>query len=117
MKRMNNESSPVGDRLDALFGQYREACPDREAGSDFMPQLWLRIEAQRRVPAFLFRRWAEVCVIATAAAALFISALVIPRFQSAPAYQAHYVDVLAYADSSQDALVLLETTALDGDFR
>ena len=118
MQRMKNDGTTAGgDRLDALFADYRAACPEREAGPDFMPQLWQRIEARRGIPAFLFRRWIGVCAAATVAGALFISTLLIPRYQRAPVYQTHYVDVLAYADSSQDAVVFLETALQDGDSR
>jgi hypothetical protein len=32
--------------LEELFQGYRDACPDFEAGPEFMPQMWARIEAQ-----------------------------------------------------------------------
>jgi hypothetical protein len=35
------------ERLDRLFAEYRESCPDIEAGANFMPLLWKRIEAAR----------------------------------------------------------------------
>ncbi len=38
---------PDGDKLDALWVEYRNACPDPEAGAGFMPGLWQRIEARR----------------------------------------------------------------------
>jgi len=92
--------------LDGLFVEYRAACAEPEGGPNFVPGIWQRIEARRNVTTFLFRRWAEVCVVATAAAALLISTFLIPRYERAPVYQAHYIDVLADADTTNDAVVL-----------
>jgi hypothetical protein len=61
----NNE-----ERLDALFRAYREACPDRDASPNFMPNLWQRIES-RQTYAFSFRRMAGAFV--TAALALSVA--------------------------------------------
>lgn len=38
-------------RLEQLFAQYREACPDPEPGAEFMPRIWQRIEDRQ---GFLF---------------------------------------------------------------
>lgn len=95
-------------KLDALWAEYREACPDPEPSAQFMPQLWQRIEANReaRASSLLFRRWAEVWLVATIMLAVLMGTFLIPRFQGAPAYQATYVDVLAAADSASDAALL-----------
>jgi hypothetical protein len=103
MEPMTNGS---GDNLDALFAEYRRACPDPEGGANFLPQLWQRIESQRKATAFLFRRWAEVCILATLAASLLITTFLMPRYQREPVYQATYVDVLSAADSNEDFLAL-----------
>jgi len=95
-------------RLDALWAEYREACPDPEPSAQFTPQLWQRIEASRnaRASSLLFRRWAEVWLVATVALAIVMGAFLIPRLQNPPAYQATYIDVLAAADSAADSAVL-----------
>ena len=54
MDRMHDQ----GDKLDALFTEYRAACPDPEPGADFMPALWRRIEARRTATVSVFRHWA-----------------------------------------------------------
>ena len=46
----NHGSMGDDERLDALFRAYRQACPDPEPSADFMPRLWLKIEARERVP-------------------------------------------------------------------
>jgi hypothetical protein len=105
MERMNGGGA--NDSLDALFAQYREACPDREASANFMPQLWEQIEARRgAVSSSWFRLWAEVWLVATLTLAIVIGGILIPRFENPPAYQASYVDVLTAADSVNDAAVL-----------
>ena len=90
------------DRLDALWVEYREATPDPEAGPNFMPQLWQKIEARRVETTSVFRRLAQICVMATIALALVISAVLIPHSNNDEAfYSGTYVDVLA-AEHSND---------------
>jgi len=94
-------------KLEALWAEYREACPDPEPSPEFMPELWQRIEARRQAAlSLLFRRWVEVCVVAALALSLVLTTLLIPRTQRLPVYQSTYLDVLAEADASQDAVVL-----------
>lgn len=94
-------------KLTALWVKYREACPDPEPSPEFMPELWQRIEARRQATvSLLFRRWAEVCVVAALALSVLVTTLLIPRTQRMAVYQSTYLDVLAAADSSQDAMVL-----------
>ena len=94
-------------RLASLWAQYRGACPDPEPSPEFMPELWQRIEARRRATvSLLFRRWAEVCVLAAVTLSLLFTTLLIPRSQRSPVYQSTYLDVLAAADSSEDAVLL-----------
>ncbi len=102
MERMANGS---GDQLDALWSEYRAACPDPEAGPNFVPQLWQKIEARRRATTSLFRRWAEVCVMAALTVTVLVTTFLVPRIQRLPVYEATYVDVLAAADSIEDFLV------------
>jgi hypothetical protein len=111
MERMDQDGIPGmngdKDKLDALFAQYREACPDREASAGFMPHLWEQIEARRSaVSSSWFRLWAQVWLVATVAVAIVIGGILIPRFENPPAYQASYVDVLTAADSANDAVAL-----------
>jgi hypothetical protein len=84
----------MDDKLDALWAEYRDACPDPEASAEFMPNLWRRIEMQRSGTTFVFRRLAQVCLMA-ALAFTIASAVIIPRLQRLPVYSASYVDVLA----------------------
>jgi len=95
-------------KLAALWAEYKGACPDPEPGANFMPELWQRIEAHRQAAlSLMLRRWVEACVVAALALALVVSTLLIPRALRMPVYQSTYLDVLAEADSSQDAIVLL----------
>ena len=64
--------------LDQLFERYRSAVPDPEAGVNFMPDLWRKIEARqfflRRV-----KRLTQVFVVAAAAICLLLGiALEVP---------------------------------------
>jgi anti-sigma-K factor RskA len=109
MDRMEDKRGE--DKLVALWAEYRQACPDPEPSANFMPQVWQRIEARRRVTSSL-RRWAEACVMAALTLTLLIAAILIPRYQRQPVYQSTYADVLAEADSPDYTLVLTE-----GDIR
>ena len=105
MERMDPERN---DKLDPLWAEYRNACPDPEVSASFMPQMWQRIEARRgAVSSSWFRLWAKVWLVATVTLAIIMGAVLIPRFQNSPAYQASYVDVLAAADSANDGVMLL----------
>lgn len=88
MDRMN-------DKLDAVWIEYRNACPDPEPSADFMPRMWQKIEAQRVAAAFTFRRVVQACVLATVALAIVLGAVVIPHLQNLELDTASYVDVLA----------------------
>lgn len=96
-------------KLDDLFQAYRAACPDVEAGQNFMPQLWQKIESRQNLP-FLMRRFVRVFASAAVAACLVMSLLLLQPSSSAPA-AVSYLDVLdqenphatiAYADVDDD---------------
>ena len=82
-------------QLDALWAEYRQACPDPEAGAGFMPGLWQRIEARRAANSSIFRRMAQVCVGATVALTVSDGSGVDPAHAAElPIYNVTYVDVL-----------------------
>lgn len=84
-----------GDKLDALFAEYRAACPDPEPGPTFTPGLWKRIEARRSSNIKIFRMLAQVCVGATLALTVLMGLVLIPRIEQAPAASTTYADALA----------------------
>lgn len=85
------------DRLDALFQAYRNACPDREASANFMPELWQRIEARQSF-AFSFRRLANALVPVAVALSLALGIYAYsPRHTSNYAPQT-YIEALAEAN-------------------
>jgi hypothetical protein len=99
------------ERLDALFRAYSEACVAPEAGANFMPQLWQRIEA-RQTFSFSFGRVARGFVTAALAAALAM-ALYLSLPHRAPALSGTtYVDVLA-ASRNADTPDLYETVGYE----
>ena len=61
-------------RLDALFQRYRAACPDVDPSANFMPRMWMKIEARRSF-WFVFRRLAQAAMTACAAVCLLLVAL------------------------------------------
>jgi len=103
------------DKLDSLWAEYRQACPDPEPSANFTPQVWQRIEARRRATSSL-RHWAEACVVAALSLTLLIATFLIPRYQRQPVYQLTYADVLAEADSP-DYTVIITGGDTRGDTR
>ena len=93
----------MDDKLDALFAEYRMACPDPEPSADFMPGLWKRIEARRVATVSVFRHWAQICVMATVALTLLIGAVLIPRLQD---NSSSYLEALS-AEHSADYIHML----------
>jgi hypothetical protein len=85
----------MDDKLDALWAEYRESLPDPEPSSNFMPHLWKKIETRRVETTSVFRRLAQICVMATLALTLLMSVVLIPQLQNEVAYNLNYVDVLA----------------------
>ena len=103
MDRMQHEGD---NKLDALFAEYRSACPDPEPSANFMPGLWKRIEARRTATISVFRHWAQVCVMATVALTVLIGAVLIPKFQENSAASSSYLGALS-AEHSADYVHML----------
>jgi hypothetical protein len=84
------------EQLDALFRIYRDACPAPEAGPNFMPLLWQRIES-RQIFAFSFRRMANSLVTAAMLASLALGVyMAMPHPKPVnPTTYASYLEVLA----------------------
>jgi hypothetical protein len=98
MDRMDDMSN----KLDALFSEYRSAFPDVEGSTNFMPNMWQKIEARRAANTSIFRRLAQACVVTAVALTLLMVSL-LPRIQRQPVYSASYIDALDAAQSSQAA--------------
>ena len=104
MDPMNRQ--PMEDQLDALWAEYRAACPDPETSANFMPMLWQKIEGRRSETTSVFRHMVQAWVMAALALTVLIAVL-IPRLQRDPLYSAStYVEVLDDAHSN-DAVDLL----------
>jgi hypothetical protein len=106
MEPMHREDQNQADRkLDGLLSAYREACPDPESvSSDFMPNLWRKIEAKRVDTTFMFRRLAQVCMAMTAALLLLTRVFMPAVSDDEVLYSSTYADVLA-ADHADEAYV------------
>jgi hypothetical protein len=96
----------MDDKLDALFAEYRMACPDPEPSMDFMPGMWKRIEARRAATVSVFRHWAQVCVMGTVALTLLIGVVLIPKFQDNSTSSSSYLEALL-AEHSADYIHML----------
>jgi anti-sigma-K factor RskA len=98
----------MDDKLSALWAEYRGAVPDPEPGSDFTPRLWQKIEARRAErTTWLFRRMAQICVMATLALTIVVSAILMPEPQNSELfYSGTYVDILAEDHANDYSQVL-----------
>jgi hypothetical protein len=101
MERMN-------DKLDGLWAEYRTAVGDPDAGPDFMPGMWRKIEARRsEATVSVFRRFTQFYVAASVALTIIVGALLLPGTSSAPSndveafFSGTYVEILA-ADRASD---------------
>jgi hypothetical protein len=94
------------EKLDAMFAEYRMACPDPEPSADFMPGMWKRIEARRTATVSVFRHWAQACVMATVALTLLIGAVIIPKLQDKSTTSTSYLEALS-AEHSADYIHML----------
>jgi len=114
MERMQEDQN--GSKLDSLLASYRDACPDPESSPQFMPNLWRKIEARRVETTSIFKRLAQVCLAATAAA-LLVTTMLMPTAQDDEVlYSSTYADVLA-ADHADEAYVQALPAELAGEVR
>ena len=91
------------DRLNALFADYRQELPDFEGGSEFMPNLWKKIESGRSHVS-LWSLWSQRVVAGACCAGVVLVGLSVwsPVRQSAY-YEASYVESL---DDNEDVVVM-----------
>jgi hypothetical protein len=71
---LNNNSQSDDLQLNEFFRTYREACPDVEPSTNFMPNLWQRIDARQNF-WFVFQRFARTASAACGALCLLLLAL------------------------------------------
>jgi hypothetical protein len=67
--------------LDAMFSAYRAACPNPDASANFMPEMWVRIQARENSAKWIGRM--AKALIATAVAAFVILGMMSSGNQSA----------------------------------
>lgn len=93
-------------RLDELFAAYREACSPPEAGADFMPRLWERIESRKRWIDPMWR-WANgLAAVAAFASLFFVLLQVLPAKSSLTATRS-YVEMLAEEHETEEMEIQL----------
>lgn len=90
---MNGENRQLEQELDRLFAAYRDACEAPEAGADFLPRMWARIEAAQGWTEH-FWKWANRLAVAAAAASVLLVVLQLAGQPRADFYSATYVETL-----------------------
>jgi hypothetical protein len=92
---MMQRRSPDDERLDGLFGAYRQACEPGQVSANFMPGLWQKIERKQNA-RFSFQRISRVFVTAAAAVSLGLAVIgFFPSSQNAVSSGFSYVEALA----------------------
>lgn len=85
---------PWNNELGQLFSRYKALVPDREPSANFMPELWLKIEARQSL-VLRIRRLTQVFVAAAAAICIvFATYMAVPHSDNS-VLNGNYVDVLA----------------------
>ena len=99
-------------RLDRLFRRYKEACPDPEAGANFLPAMWQRIEA-RRSPVLHWVAMSRRALVGALAMCLVLGIVMGTALTSSQFYQSTYIEALDADDSPED-LAAIHPVSLDG---
>jgi hypothetical protein len=92
-ERPNHADATASADLDRLLRAYRQACPDPEAGANFMPQLWAKIEARENSTNW-FGRMAKTLVTAALAASVILGLMMSGASQSGPGFEGTYLEAL-----------------------
>lgn len=80
-----------GRDLNWWFDAYRNACQAPEAGSDFMPGIWRRVDA-RRGSVRALRRWTGAFIAVSATLSVLMMIYMSVPVRSEPVYSTTYVD-------------------------
>jgi len=102
---MNQQDHLMGDdekRLDALFQAYRQAYPDPEAGGNFMPQLWQKIEARERSSTVFVRLARNLVTAALALSSILALAVTVSHSRATALPNETYVEVLEEDQARQN---------------
>jgi hypothetical protein len=101
--------------LQALFTSYREAMPDPEPSTNFMPHLWSKIESRHKA-VMGFGRLARWFVTAAGAICLLMSVLLFSPLtnQSSQVYSATYLEVLSNEHSGEEVVGLEAVSRTEG---
>ncbi|MCC6540168.1 MAG: hypothetical protein IT162_21650 [Bryobacterales bacterium] len=86
--------------LNRLLARYAQAVPETEAGANFMPGVWQRIEARRGV-SFKLAAYARVLAMGAASLCLAAGLLELSSARLDSFSASRYVDVLNDDDSAE----------------
>ncbi|MCX6621778.1 MAG: hypothetical protein NTY38_12030 [Acidobacteria bacterium] len=90
------------DGLEAIFAQYREACPEPEMSSSFTPGMWRKIDARRGFSLRIGRLSRRFVTAAAALCLLMVILLTVPQSPSAGMYSTSYLEALTTDHSTED---------------
>jgi len=93
-------------RLDRLFTDYRNACPDPEPGANFMPTLWQRIEA-RRNPALQWVTLSRRALVGALGLCLALGLVLGTALSNSQFYQSTYIEALDDDEAPEELAAML----------
>ncbi len=108
-QRVPGDDRPLPNEVQQLFGSYRESLAEIDTSPNFMPTLWARIDARRRV-THSFGRLAGAFVTASFLICLAVSGTLLKTNPQPAAAYTSYVDVLA-DDTADDEFEVQSTGA------
>lgn len=106
--------TPNERNLDRLFERYAQACPDVEAGANFMPAVWQRIDARR---GFSFKLVSYARILAMTAASLCLAAGLFEMSSYGPAKQLAAKQFVEVLDDDDDSEAIIYGVAVAQDRR
>jgi hypothetical protein len=100
--------------LDRLFERYAHACPDVDAGANFMPAIWQRIDARR---GFSFKLASYARILAMTAASICLAAGLFEMSSYGPAKQLAARQFVEVLDDDDDSEALIYGVAMASERR
>jgi hypothetical protein len=97
--KAESTNSRESAQLDRLFVAYRNSCPEPEAGANFMPGMWAKIEARENTTN-LFSRMAKALVTAALAATVILGMMISTASQTNFSFNGTYLDALMFDHAS-----------------
>jgi hypothetical protein len=89
------------ERLNGLFLQYKAACPETDAGANFLPLMWQRIEA-RRNPVLQWVTMSRRALAGVLALCMILGVVMATALSNSQFYHSTYIEALDDDEAPED---------------